>query len=75
MIHALPEENQMLGHRGFRLGMSYPAFTAMQVEATEVRQKLSLKKSDPKSAVGTMIEIPRAAITAELFSFGTNDPS
>ena len=75
MIHALPEENQMLGHRGFRLGMSYPALTAMQVEATEVRQKLSLKKSDPKSAVGTMIEIPRAAITAELFSFGTNDPS
>ena len=55
--------------------MSYPVFTAMQVEATEVRQKLSLKKSDPKSAVGTMIEVPRAVITTELFSFGTNEPT
>jgi pyruvate,orthophosphate dikinase len=50
-------------------------------EAAEtVRQKYGLKKSDLKYTVGTMIEIPRAAITAdkvaehaEFFSFGTND--
>jgi pyruvate,orthophosphate dikinase len=120
-IHALHEENPMLGHRGCRLGISYPAVTAMQVEAileaahevqkkgtkvlpeimvplvayarelelqknvidttaAEVRKKLGLKKSDLKYTVGTMIEIPRAAITAEevakhaeFFSFGTND--
>ena len=111
----------MLGHRGCRLGISYPAVTAMQVEAileaahevqkkgtkvlpeimvplvayarelelqknvidttaAEVRKKLGLKKSELKYTVGTMIEIPRAAITAdevakhaEFFSFGTND--
>ena len=55
--------------------MLCPAVTAMQVEATEVRQKLSLKKSDLKAAVGTMIEISRAAITAEFFPFGTNEPA
>ena len=32
-IHSLHEENPMLGHRGCRLGISYPAITAMQVEA------------------------------------------
>jgi len=111
----------MLGHRGCRLGISYPAITATQVEAIleaaaevqakgtkvlpeimvplvsyarelelqkqvidetadEVRKKLGLKKSQLKYTVGTMIEIPRAAITAdevaehaEFFSFGTND--
>ena len=120
-IHALHEENPMLGHRGCRLGISYPAVTAMQVEAileaahevqkkgtkvlpeimvplvayarelelqkdvidttaAEVRKKLGVKKSELKYTVGTMIEIPRAAITAEevakhaeFFSFGTND--
>ena len=120
-IHSLHEENPMLGHRGCRLGISYPAITAMQVEAIleaaaevqkkgtkvlpeimvplvsyareleiqkevidataeEVRTKLGLKKSQLKYTVGTMIEIPRAAITAEkvaehaeFFSFGTND--
>ena len=120
-IHALHEENPMLGHRGCRLGISYPAVTATQVEAIleaaaevqskgtkvlpeimvplvsydrelelqkrvidetaeNVRKKLGLKKSELKYTVGTMIEIPRAAITAdkvaehaEFFSFGTND--
>ena len=48
--------------------------------AAQVRTKLKLKKSELKYTVGTMIEIPRAAITAaevakhaEFFSFGTND--
>ena len=48
--------------------------------AAEVRKKLGLKKSQLKYSVGTMIEIPRAALTAdavaehaEFFSFGTND--
>jgi len=111
----------MLGHRGCRLGISYPAITAAQVEAileaaaqvqkkgkavlpeimvplvsyakelelqkevideaaAGVRAKLGLKKTELKYTVGTMIEIPRAAITAdkvaehaEFFSFGTND--
>ena len=120
-IHALHEENPMLGHRGCRLGISYPAVTAMQVEAileaahevqkkgtkvlpeimvplvayarelelqknvidttaADVCKKLGLKKNQLKYTVGTMIEIPRAAITAgevakhaEFFSFGTND--
>jgi pyruvate,orthophosphate dikinase len=120
-IHSLHEENPMLGHRGCRLGISYPAVTAAQVEAIleaaaevqakgtkvlpeimvplvayarelelqkqvideaaeGVRKKYGLKKSELKYTVGTMIEIPRAAITAdkvavhaEFFSFGTND--
>ena len=105
-IHALHEENPMLGHRGCRLGISYPAVTATQVglsleaaaevqskgtkvlpeimvplvsydrelelqkqvideTAESVRKKLGLKKSELKYTVGTMIEIPRAAITAD----------
>lgn len=120
-IHSLHEENPMLGHRGCRLGISYPAVTAAQVEAileaaaevqakgtkvlpeimvplvayarelelqkevideaaAGVRKKYDLKKSQLKYTVGTMIEIPRAALTAnevaehaEFFSFGTND--
>lgn len=120
-IHALHEENPMLGHRGCRLGISYPAITAAQVEAIleaaaevqakgtkvlpeimvplvsfarelelqkqvideaaeGVRKKLGLTKAQLKYTVGTMVEIPRAAITAdevaehaEFFSFGTND--
>jgi len=120
-IHALHEENPMLGHRGCRLGVSYPPITAAQVEAIleaaaevqakgtkvlpeimvplvaydkelehqkavideaaeGVRAKYGLKKSELKYTVGTMIEIPRAALTAEavakhaeFFSFGTND--
>ena len=120
-IHALHEENPMLGHRGCRLGISYPAITAAQVEAIleaaaevqkkgtkvlpeimvplvsyarelelqkqvidetaeGVRKSLGLKKSQLKYTVGTMMEIPRACLTAEkvaehaeFFSFGTND--
>ena len=116
---ALHESNPMLGHRGVRLGITYPEITEMQVrailEATaellsegknpfpeimipvvginlelkhqyiivdkvykEVLQKFGLKKIN--YLVGTMIEIPRAAITADkiaeyaqFFSFGTND--
>lgn len=115
----LHENNPMMGHRGVRLGITYPEITEMQVraifEATaellkekvkvdpeimipvtcdvkelthqvtiirrvykEVLEKFYLKKID--YLVGTMIEIPRAALTAgemaqeaEFFSFGTND--
>jgi pyruvate,orthophosphate dikinase len=109
----------MLGHRGCRLGITYPEVTEMQARAIfeaaaavakkgikvipevmiplvgnvkelenqktivvrvakEVLEKAGLK--DLKYYVGTMIEIPRAALTAdevareaEFFSFGTND--
>lgn len=115
----LHENNPMLGHRGVRLGITYPEITEMQVrailEATaellqegkkpfpeimipvvgmnlelknqyeivkqvykEVLEKFGLKKIN--HLVGTMIEIPRAAIIAgsiaeyaQFFSFGTND--
>lgn len=120
-INSLHEENPMLGHRGCRLGISYPEVTAAQAEAileaaaevqsagvevlpeimvplvsyarelelqkevieeaaAKVREQYGLKKSELKYTVGTMIEIPRAALTAdkvaehaEFFSFGTND--
>jgi len=116
---ALHESNPMMGHRGVRLGVTYPEVTAMQVRAIfesaaellkagkkpypeimipvvcdaneirhqqkiitqvykEVLAKFGLKKI--KHMVGTMIEIPRAALlsgqiaeVAEFFSFGTND--
>lgn len=116
---SLRESNPMLGHRGVRLGVTYPEITEMQVRAifeaagelikagkkanpeimipvtvtvnelnhqeeivdrvySEVRQRLGLKKIP--FLYGTMIEIPRAALTAgrmaetaEFFSFGTND--
>jgi len=116
---ALHESNPMMGHRGVRLGITYPEITEMQVRAilesaaelkaegktvlpeimvpvvgikneldhqraivdaiyAEVCAKYSLKKID--YLYGTMIEIPRAALTAdkiaetaEFFSFGTND--
>ena len=117
-INSLHELNPMLGHRGCRLGITYPEIYDMQVEAimtaaveqtvkgikvlpeimiplvgtyvelkmlrenaekviASVFEKLG-KKIDYK--IGTMIEIPRAAITADevakyadFFSFGTND--
>lgn len=117
-IHELAEFNPMLGHRGCRLGVTYPEIYAMQVRAiitaaVEVNKEglavvpeimiplvghknelvrmkaLAIKEADAvikKSGVkldykiGTMIEIPRAAVTAdqiaedaEFFSFGTND--
>jgi len=117
---ALHESNPMMGHRGVRLGVTYPEISEMQVrailEATaelvkkrrkpmpeimipvtgmasevadqtllchrvagEVLKKYRLRKF-PYFLVGTMIEIPRAALTAgeiaetaEFFSYGTND--
>lgn len=114
----LHEFNPMLGHRGCRLGITYPEITAMQTEAIigaacelkkenirvipeimiplvgNVKELENQKQVVVKTAnsvmekykvkidykVGTMIEVPRAAITAdeiaevaEFFSFGTND--
>jgi pyruvate, orthophosphate dikinase len=117
-IRSLAEFNPMLGHRGCRLGITYPEITEMQsraiIEAAielnnrgvkvipeimiplvgtpqEFRsQKLVIEnvieevfkeqKTEIEYKVGTMIEIPRAALVAgqiardaEFFSFGTND--
>jgi len=117
-IESLQEFNPMLGHRGCRLGITYPEVYDMQVEAimaaacevakagTKVipeimiplvgtKQELAVlrenaiavaekvlekKKQKVEYHVGTMIEIPRAALTADevaeeadFFSFGTND--
>ncbi len=115
----LSESNPMLGHRGVRLGLSYPEIYEMQVEAIlravhliyeneklEVtpeimiplvmnaseltRMKSILKKKikkiekklnyEFKYTIGTMIELPSAALSsteiakkADFFSFGTND--
>ncbi len=117
-VESLAEFNPMLGHRGCRLGITYPEITEMQARAileaalncqekgieakpeimvpligtkkeldlqkeiiTETANKLFAER-DAKIdyMVGTMIEIPRAALTAdqvaetaEFFSFGTND--
>jgi len=117
-VDSLHEFNPMLGHRGCRLGNTYPEITEMQARAiieaainvqkkgvkvlpeimvpligTEAEFKLQesiiretaeavFKETGSKVEylVGTMIEIPRAALTAdkiaesaEFFSFGTND--
>jgi len=117
-VHALHEFNPMLGHRGCRLGVSYPEISEMQAravfEAAAKVQKEGIKVKPEimiplvgfkkeldnqveivhavaeqvqketgqkiKYLVGTMIEIPRGALTAdeiaetaEFFSFGTND--
>jgi len=117
-VDALHEFNPMLGHRGCRLGNTYPEITEMQARAIiEAAVNLKQKGIDAKPEimvpligthqefelqediirstaekvfeekgtkvdylVGTMIEIPRAALTAdkiaeraEFFSFGTND--
>jgi len=117
-VESLHEFNPMLGHRGCRLGNTYPEITEMQARAIiEAACNLKAKGLDPKPEimvpligtmkefklqeeiirfvanqvfeekgtkvdylVGTMIEIPRAALTAneiaehaEFFSFGTND--
>ncbi len=117
--HRLHEFNPMLGHRGCRLGVSYPEIYEMQARAIMLaacaiaaetgdkivpeimiplvakRAELSFVKARIDAAaaavlketggdidylVGTMIELPRAALTAdeiaedaEFFSFGTND--
>jgi pyruvate,orthophosphate dikinase len=117
-VAELHESNPMLGHRGCRLGISYPEITEMQARAifeaacdvsargltvrpevmiplvgakTELDDQAAVvrrvaeevfreKGRRVKYLVGTMIEIPRGAITAaeiartaEFFSFGTND--
>jgi len=117
-VHALHEFNPMLGHRGCRLGISYPEISEMQARAVfeaaakvqkdgvKVKPEIMIplvgfkKELDNqveivhavaeqvqqetgqkiKYLVGTMIEIPRGALTAdeiaetaEFFSFGTND--
>ena len=118
-VASLSENNPMLGHRGCRLGITYPEITEMQTRAI-IGAAIQLRKEgfnpipeimvplvgrhhefDMQEAiirntaaklfeeegvepfdfkVGTMIEIPRAALTAdavaaraEYFSFGTND--
>jgi pyruvate,orthophosphate dikinase len=117
-VESLTEINPMLGHRGCRLGITYPEIYDMQVQAiveaacqlkTEgidvvpeimiplichvnelkavkkhviniIESVLAEKKVKMDYLIGTMIELPRAALTAdqiareaEFFSFGTND--
>jgi pyruvate, orthophosphate dikinase len=117
-VHDLHEQNPMLGHRGCRLGNTYPEISEMQARAI-IEAALNCKKRGIKAVpeimiplsgtlkelkmqedivrgtiekvfaeyndtvdylFGTMIEVPRAALTADLiaesaefFSFGTND--
>ena len=118
-VESLHEFNPMLGHRGCRLGITFPEIYDMQVQAimeaacqlikddgyeivpeimiplvSEVRELAILRANAVRVAdevigrsgvkvsylIGTMIELPRAALTAdaiaveaEFFSFGTND--
>ena len=117
-VESLRETNPMLGHRGCRLGLSFPAIYRMQVEAiitaaaqlvseglevhpeimipltVDVEEMRRLRADLTRVAAevqkrmgievhykfGTMVETPRAALTAgavaeesEFFSFGTND--
>ena len=117
-VNSLAENNPMLGHRGCRLGITFPEITAMQTRAIlsaacelkkegknpqpeimvpligilyELKQQKEVIQKVAKEVfaeygvevefeIGTMIEIPRAALTADriateaqYFSFGTND--
>lgn len=117
-VESLHEVNPMLGHRGCRLGNTYPEITEMQARAIieaamnvekrgipvkieimvplvgnhkelrfqksiieEVAGQVFLERNDKiEYMIGTMIEVPRAAVTAnqiaevaDFFSFGTND--
>ena len=117
-VNSLAENNPMLGHRGCRLGITFPEITAMQTRAIlsaacelkkegknpmpeimvpligilyELKQQKEIIQRVAKEVfeeygvevefeIGTMIEIPRAALTADriateaqYFSFGTND--
>ena len=116
-VDSLHEMNPMLGHRGCRLGITYPEITAMQARAVieaafkvkgskpeimiplvgdvkelanqkqivldvleAVKKEKKVKKLPFDLKIGTMIEVPRGAVTAdkvaeeaEFFSFGTND--
>jgi len=118
LVDSLVEANPMLGHRGCRLGITYPEITEMQARAIfeaanrvvargtkvvvevmiplvahveELRRQAQIVRRVAQEVfqaegravpylVGTMIELPRAALTAdeigkeaEFFSFGTND--
>jgi len=118
IVESLREVNPMLGHRGCRLGITYPEITEMQGRAIfeaavrskrrgidvhpeimiplvstvkefdnqraileeAARQVLGAMGEDVPYTIGTMIELPRAALTADeiaakadFFSFGTND--
>ncbi|MBD3264306.1 MAG: pyruvate, phosphate dikinase, partial [Candidatus Omnitrophica bacterium] len=121
IVEALKETNPMLGHRGCRLGITYPEITEMQTRAIieaafsvskkrirvkpeimvplvgnkaelelqtdiikrtieDIKKKRKIRKLPFEVKIGTMIEVPRAAVTAdeiaetaEFFSFGTND--
>jgi pyruvate,orthophosphate dikinase len=118
IVESLRESNPMLGHRGCRLGVTYPEITEMQARAIFEAASAVAKRgiivmpevmiplvstvkefahqraivdrmatqvaketgTSVKYLVGTMIELPRAALTArqiaaeaEFFSFGTND--
>jgi pyruvate,orthophosphate dikinase len=117
-VDSLEEFNPMLGHRGCRLGITYPEITEMQARAIieaalnckaqgidvhpeimvplvgtlkELQHQAGIIKATAAKVfeergdsvaykIGTMIEVPRAALTAdqiaevaEFFSFGTND--
>ncbi|NLB34527.1 MAG: pyruvate, phosphate dikinase [Elusimicrobia bacterium] len=120
-VSLLHEMNPMLGHRGCRLGLTYPEISAMQVRAImeaavnvkkkgievspeimiplvghveelriaraqaeevieEVFKDNNIEKGSIPYQIGTLLEVPRAAVTADLianeadfFSFGTND--
>ncbi len=117
-VNSLAENNPMLGHRGCRLGITFPEITAMQTRAilgaacqlkkegydphpeimvpligsiNELKQQKEVIRQTAEEIfaetgvsiefeIGTMIEIPRAALTAgqiateaQYFSFGTND--
>lgn len=117
-IEALKEQNPMLGHRGCRLGVTYPEITKMQVRAIleaavavkkkgksvypeimvplvghvkefthqreliESTAQIVMREANTRVdfTIGTMIEVPRAALVADqiaveakFFSFGTND--
>ncbi len=118
VVESLRETNPMLGHRGCRLGITYPEITEMQGRAIfeaalrakrrgldvrpeimvplvsdfrefdnqrailleTYRQVVGAMGEELEYSIGTMIELPRAALTAdeiaqraEFFSFGTND--
>jgi pyruvate,orthophosphate dikinase len=118
VVESLRETNPMLGHRGCRLGITYPEITEMQGRAIfeaalrakrrgvdvrpeimiplvadyrefenqrailveAARQVIGVMGEELDYTIGTMIELPRAALTAdeiakhaEFFSFGTND--
>jgi pyruvate,orthophosphate dikinase len=84
----LHEMNPMIGHRGVRLGITFPEISEMQFRAI-LEAAIELRKEGksvfpeimvPVTCVKAEIEIPRAALTAdeiaesvEFFSFGTND--